>query len=47
MKKSTMARTVNLKIRIEPKTKAIADNLFQMFGIIVTDAVKRRCVNGE
>ena len=34
-----MAKTANLNIRIDPATKASAENLFGMFGITVTDAV--------
>ena len=34
-----MAKTANLNIRIDPETKAGAENLFKSFGITVTDAV--------
>jgi DNA-damage-inducible protein J len=34
-----MAKTANLNIRIDPETKAAAEQLFSQFGITVTDAV--------
>jgi DNA-damage-inducible protein J len=34
-----MAKTANLNIRIDPDTKAGAEQLFSNFGITVTDAV--------
>lgn len=34
-----MAKTANLNIRIDPKTKEEAEKLFSNFGITVTDAV--------
>ena len=34
-----MAKTASLNIRIDPETKADAENLFSQFGITVTDAV--------
>jgi DNA-damage-inducible protein J len=34
-----MARTAHLNIRIEPETKAAAEQLFSSFGITITDAV--------
>ncbi|MDR2574397.1 MAG: type II toxin-antitoxin system RelB/DinJ family antitoxin [Desulfovibrio sp.] len=34
-----MAKTANLNIRIDPDTKAEAEQLFSSFGITVTDAV--------
>jgi DNA-damage-inducible protein J len=34
-----MAKTANLNIRIDPETKAGAEQLFSNFGITVTDAV--------
>jgi DNA-damage-inducible protein J len=34
-----MAKTASLNIRIDPETKAGAEELFAMFGITVTDAV--------
>ncbi len=34
-----MAKTANLNIRIDPETKAGAEQLFARFGITITDAV--------
>ena len=34
-----MAKTADLHIRVDPETKASAENLFAVFGITVTDAV--------
>jgi DNA-damage-inducible protein J len=34
-----MAKTANLNIRIDPETKAGAEQLFSAFGITLTDAV--------
>ena len=34
-----MAKTANINIRIDPETKAGAEQLFAKFGITVTDAV--------
>ncbi len=34
-----MAKTANLNIRIDPKTKEEAEKLFSNFGITITDAV--------
>lgn len=34
-----MAKTANLNIRIDPKTKKDAEKLFSNFGITITDAV--------
>ena len=34
-----MAKTANLNIRIDPKTKEEAEKLFSKFGITITDAV--------
>jgi DNA-damage-inducible protein J len=34
-----MAKTASLNIRIDPETKAGAEELFGLFGITVTDAV--------
>ena len=34
-----MAKTANLNIRIDPKTKKEAEKLFSNFGITITDAV--------
>ncbi|MDR2883930.1 MAG: type II toxin-antitoxin system RelB/DinJ family antitoxin [Deferribacteraceae bacterium] len=34
-----MARSANLHIRIDPETKAGAEELFSSFGITITDAV--------
>jgi len=34
-----MAKTASLNIRIDPETKAGAENLYSSFGITVTDAV--------
>ncbi len=34
-----MAKTANINLRIEPKTKAQAEELFSSFGISVTDAI--------
>lgn len=34
-----MAKTANLNLRIDPKTKSDAERLFSSFGITVTDAV--------
>lgn len=34
-----MAKTANINIRIEPETKAKAEELFSSFGITVTDAI--------
>jgi len=34
-----MAKTSNINIRIEPETKAKAEELFSNFGISVTDAI--------
>ncbi len=34
-----MAKTANINLRIEPKTKAQAEALFSSFGISVTDAI--------
>ena len=34
-----MAKTASLNIRIDPKTKSGAEQLFSRFGITVTDAV--------
>lgn len=34
-----MAKTANLNIRIDPKTKEEAEKLFQSFGITLSDAV--------
>ncbi|MDR0964465.1 MAG: type II toxin-antitoxin system RelB/DinJ family antitoxin [Clostridium sp.] len=34
-----MAKSADLHIRIDPETKANAENLFSLFGITVTDAV--------
>ena len=34
-----MAKTADLHIRIDPETKASAENLFSVFGITITDAV--------
>lgn len=34
-----MAKTANINIRIDPKTKENAERLFSSFGITVTDAI--------
>lgn len=34
-----MAKTANINIRIDPETKAGAEQLFASFGITITDAV--------
>jgi DNA-damage-inducible protein J len=34
-----MAKTASLNIRVDPKTKASAEELYREFGITVTDAV--------
>ena len=34
-----MAKTANLNIRIDPETKAGAEQLFARFGITITDVV--------
>ena len=34
-----MAKTANITIRIDPKTKTSAEQLFSRFGITVTDAI--------
>ena len=34
-----MAKTASLNIRIDPETKASAEQLFSQFGITITDAV--------
>ncbi len=34
-----MAKTANINLRIEPETKAKAEELFSSFGISVTDAI--------
>lgn len=34
-----MAKTANINVRIEPKVKQDAENLFDSFGISVTDAI--------
>ena len=34
-----MAKTANINIRIDPETKASAEQLFSSFGITVTDAI--------
>lgn len=34
-----MAKTANINLRIEPETKAQAEQLFNSFGISVTDAI--------
>ena len=34
-----MAKTANLNIRIDPKTKEEAEKLFSKFGMTITDAV--------
>ena len=34
-----MAKTANINLRIEPSTKAQAEELFSSFGITVTDAI--------
>ena len=34
-----MAKTANLNIRIDPKTKYAAEKLYENFGITITDAV--------
>ena len=34
-----MAKTANINVRIDPKTKASAEQLFSSFGITVTDAI--------
>ena len=34
-----MARTADLHIRLDPETKAGAEQLFSVFGITITDAV--------
>ena len=34
-----MAKTANITIRIDPETKASAEQLFSTFGITVTDAI--------
>lgn len=34
-----MAKTANINIRIDPKKKKEAEDLFNMFGISVTDAI--------
>ena len=34
-----MAKTANITIRIDPETKANAEQLFSSFGITVTDAI--------
>ena len=34
-----MAKTANINVRIDPETKASAEQLFSSFGITVTDAI--------
>lgn len=34
-----MAKTANINVRIDPETKASAEQLFSNFGITVTDAI--------
>lgn len=34
-----MAKTANINVRIDPETKAGAEQLFSQFGISVTDAI--------
>lgn len=34
-----MAKTANVNVRIDPETKASAEQLFSSFGITVTDAI--------
>jgi len=34
-----MSKTADLHIRLDPETKANAENLFAIFGITITDAV--------
>lgn len=34
-----MAKTANINIRIDPETKAGAEQLFSSFGITITDAI--------
>ena len=34
-----MAKTANINVRIDPETKARAEQLFASFGITVTDAI--------
>ena len=42
-----MAKTANLNIRIDPETKAGAEQLFARFGITITDAVNIKMVEGH
>ena len=39
MEVKSMAKTANINVRIDPKTKASAEQLFSSFGISVTDAI--------
>ena len=34
-----MAKTANINVRIDPETKASAEQLFLSFGITLTDAI--------